>query len=83
MPDIEALPDPKRFLLQLTSQGRNREARKRLLPKASSGASVGPEYNSCLSEFVTEKWNWERASTNAPSLRRLLLRLDRFDPKGN
>lgn len=83
MPDIEALADPKRFLLDLTSQGRNREVNKRLLPRPSSDAHVGPEYNSCLSEFVLEKWNWKLPSTNAPSLRRLLVRLDRFHPVGS
>lgn len=71
----EALPNPKEALIRLASETRHRNLRDGLTPRPGSGAAVGPEYNSILERYVWEQWEIEEAAENAPSLARLLQRL--------
>lgn len=71
----EDIADPKETLIRLAAQTRHRNIRDGLVPRPGSGASVGPEYNSILEEYIWDHWDLERAAQSAPSLARLL---DRF-----
>jgi hypothetical protein len=76
----EALPDPKRTLLQLAAKARKAEVRHRLLPRRNSSAIQGPDYNGCLAEYVASHWNPSTASLLCPSLERCRQRIQSFQP---
>jgi len=79
----EALPDPKRALLQLATRTRKAEVRHRLLPRRSSSAMQGPDYNGCLAEYVASHWKPSAASLLCPSLAKCRIRIAEFDPDAN
>ena len=64
-PDL--LQDPKNTLIQLAKRSRKRVIREDIVP-INSNAAIGPNYNGCLSEFIYQSWNVERAITRSPSL---------------
>jgi hypothetical protein len=66
-PNPEALPDPKRYLLNL-ARSAPRELRNDLLPMKGAAASQGFGYNARLREFVEAGWSAERASSRSQSL---------------
>ncbi len=76
----ESLADPKRRLVELARESRSAEVRARVAPKRGSTAQQGPEYNACLSEFVSGEWNPIAAGANSASLERALNALRRFQP---
>lgn len=71
-------PDPQRAMFSLAKKSQSGEIRRGLPP--SKGQKVGTDYNPILSEFVSSKWNPERASNNAKSLRRARDRILAFAP---
>ena len=73
--DVEAIADPKLYLLNLAKRGR-RDIRNDLLPRAGVLAYQGFGYNQRLSEFVSQIWCPERASEKSDSLRRAIDRID-------
>jgi hypothetical protein len=73
-PNPEDLPHPKEALIRLASETRHRNIREGLVPRPGSGATVGPEYNSILEEYIWDRWDLEAAAQTAPSLARLLER---------
>ena len=79
-PMPETLENPKGALVGLARHSRHRSIRERVVPKAGSTAQQGPDYNSCLREFVAAPWNVRSAARNAPSLSRALTRLKSFKP---
>ena len=69
------IPNPKEFLVDL-ARGCKKSLRDQLVPpRRAATARVGPEYNSCLSQFVRDDWNLERAAAASPSLKRTLDRI--------
>ena len=76
----EALPDPKRNLVELARKSRRKQIREDIVPRIGSTAQIGPGYNACLSEFVQSVWDVESAANRAASLRRTLDRLSTFRP---
>ena len=70
------IPQPKEFLVSLARGSKKKSLRDQLVPpRRAATAKVGPEYNSCLSEFVRDDWNLERAAAASPSLERTLNRI--------
>jgi len=78
--DPETLADPKRTLVQLASKARKADVRRRLVPKKNMTAIQGPEYNSCLSEFVGTAWNPLASALVCPSLAKCCQRIIEFTP---
>jgi hypothetical protein len=76
----EQLADPKKALVDLARTSRSATIRNRLVPKSASTAKQGPDYNSCLSEFVSDNWNVDQACENSASLQRTVERLATFSP---
>lgn len=68
----ESLPDPKAKLISL-AQGAPRKIRVGMTPMGS--ASIGPEYNDLLSQFIADRWSIARAVERAPSLARARCRI--------
>lgn len=76
----ESLDDPKRALVQLASKARKADVRRRLVPRKNMTAVQGPEYNSCLAEFVASAWSPSAASLVCPSLAKCCKRISEFQP---
>jgi hypothetical protein len=71
----DELDDPKRSLLSLAAHSRSSRLRTDLLPASGSTATVGPDYNNRLSQFIHTGWNVFEAEKNSESLRRAVLRI--------
>jgi hypothetical protein len=76
----ETLADPKRTLVQLATKARRSDVRRRLVPRQHMTAVQGPEYNSCLSEFVASAWSPSASSLVCPSLAKCCKRINEFHP---
>ncbi len=63
--------DPKNKLIQLAKRSNKRTIREDIVP-INRNASIGPNYNGCLSEFVFNHWNIENAILHSQSLKRTL-----------
>jgi hypothetical protein len=82
IPDqVEAIPDPKRELINLARRARRRDLREDICPPDNSTRTVGPNYNSRLSAFVQRHWNPNIARARAESLARTIDRLIAFNPQ--
>ena len=57
------------------NQIRSSRLRTDLLPTSGSTATVGPDYNNRLSQFIHTGWNVFEAEKNSESLRRAVLRI--------
>lgn len=79
--DVEAIPDPKRELIQLARRARKREVREDICPPTHSTRTVGPNYNARLSAFVQQQWDPSAARERAKSLARTIDRLIAFRPQ--
>lgn len=80
--DVDAIPDPKDFLINLVGASRRRALREDIVPPAHSRRPQGPDYNGRLAEFVHKYWNPQVAADKSPSLRRAVHLLDKFMPSG-
>lgn len=69
----EFLADPKSTLIQL-AQKAPRKIRVGLTPTGK--ASIGPDYNDLLADFIESSWSAEKASARAPSLASARRRID-------
>jgi len=78
--NVDEEPDPKQLLIALAKRSRKRELREAIVPRPRSIASIGPDYNGCLSSFVYEAWNLNEAANNSPSLCKCIKSIDRFNP---
>ncbi|MGB8980464.1 MAG: hypothetical protein WCC12_01165 [Anaerolineales bacterium] len=79
--DVEAIADPKRFLVNLARSSRSRTVRDDLVPREQSTARVGPNYNGSLIQFVQAHWQLGEARRNAPSLEGMYRKLMDFKPE--
>jgi hypothetical protein len=64
----ENLADPKQTLISLARRSRKRTIREGLVPRAGSGASVGPTYASDIRQFGRTQWRPLVAAEYAPNL---------------
>lgn len=69
--------DPKNTLIQLARRSRIRRIREDVVP-INENASIGPNYNGCLMEFVIKKWNIQTALTRSTSLLKAFNKLENF-----
>jgi hypothetical protein len=76
--DVDAIRDPKRFVLDLSRHSRDTELKVDILPPSGSSRIQGPNYNGRMIRFIRERWNPDRASRRSQSLRRALHRLRTF-----
>ena len=74
----EAELNPKRSLINLARRSRKKRLAEEMAPALGSSASIGPLYNSRLSDFVNSAWNINRAKVLADSLSRTIDRLAVF-----
>lgn len=74
-PENEA--HPKKTLIALTKRSRKRSIKEDIIP-INNNASIGPNYNGRLMEFVSGRWNISRAMTRSESLRRAFVKLELF-----
>ena len=79
--DIPARPervkDPKRRLVNVARNSRFSRIKRLLVPAPSSTATEGPAYTSEMQQFVRDRWDLERATERAPSLRRCVRAIQR------
>jgi hypothetical protein len=75
--NIERVADPKAELFRILRRCRKRLIREDILPK-DEYASLGPNYNERLCEFIVHHWNIERAIKRSDSLRRTMMHLEKF-----
>jgi hypothetical protein len=80
--DPDKIEDPKAVLIQLVKRCRNRGIREDILPK-NEFATVGPNYNGRLGEFVINHWSISRAMKRSDSLKRAMLHLSNFKSNYN
>jgi hypothetical protein len=78
--DVEGIPNPKQFVVNLARHSRKRDMRVALVPEDGSTAKVGPDYNGRLMHFVETSWDPAVAKAYSPSLRKTIDALDRFRP---
>lgn len=74
------VPDPKKFLLDLTRRSRKKDIQIDLLPRKDSTARVGPNYNQALIYFLYKHWRLEEAIKYSASLNRMYRSLCNFNP---
>lgn len=77
---VDQLRDPKQTLLQLAKKSRKRRLREAIVPAENSTATIGPDYNGALGEFVRTTWDIAEARIHSESLRRTVLALQHFQP---
>jgi hypothetical protein len=78
--NVDEIPKPKEFVVNLARRSRKRDIRADLVPEEGSTAKVGRNYNGRLMCFVESSWDPSVAGARSPSLRRAIDALDRFQP---
>lgn len=68
--DPDAVPNPKRLLVDLAHGSRRRDIRQDMVPRPGSGRPVGPAYASRLIEFAATAWRPDVAAQRSDSFRR-------------
>lgn len=76
--NLESIPNPKEFLLDLAKRGAPRDVKRDLLPERGAKASQGLGYNRRLCDHVNRFWSPRRAARRSDSLSRLISRLIEF-----
>jgi len=71
-------PDPKQTIIRLAKRSRNRKIREDIVP-INENATIGPNYNGCLMNFVFHKWNIKNALTRSRSLEKTFFKLKNFN----
>ncbi len=69
----DSLPAPKAELIAISQHSRHRKIRMGFKPTGS--ATIGPDYNRLLGDFIHNSWSAEVASQASPSLARARNRL--------
>jgi hypothetical protein len=77
---VEEMTDPKNFLINLSRKSKKRYIREAIVPENKSTASIGKNYNDCLSVFVNQYWNLAEARLHSQSLNKALIALENFEP---
>ncbi|MCI5151167.1 MAG: hypothetical protein D3916_17590 [Candidatus Electrothrix sp. MAN1_4] len=71
----DELDDPKRCLLSLAAHSRSGRLRADLISAPGSTATVGPDYNNRLANFIRTDWDVFEAEKNSESLYRAAVRI--------
>ena len=79
--DVDAIPDPKKCLIELARRSRRRDIREDIVPPKNTTRQVGPSYNPRLSGFVMQHWSSLRAALRSRSLERALNAVRTFHPE--
>ncbi len=79
--DVDAIPDPKRFLVDLARTSKSARVRDAICPTVRSGRRVGPGYDVMLTEFVRDRWDMAIAAKRSDSFARCLRSLTRIGSK--
>lgn len=77
--DPESVSDPKNTIIQLAGKSKIRRIREEIVP-IGPGASIGPNYNGCLGEFIMQNWSVENAVKKSRSLEKAYKKLENFQP---
>jgi hypothetical protein len=77
-PDLIA--DPKQTLIELARRSRRGALKTAIVPREGSTAFQGPDYNSCLGDFVRNRWDSNSARGRSPSLNRAWGRFMSYEP---
>jgi hypothetical protein len=77
----DEVDNPKRFLINLAAKSRSKEIRESIAPSLNSSASIGPDYNGKLTEFVQREWRVKEAIKNSPSLAKAFQAIKSFSPR--
>ncbi|EKD55681.1 MAG: hypothetical protein ACD_59C00075G0002 [uncultured bacterium] len=77
--DVDKMPNPKEFIINLAKRSKNREIKSALIPL--SNAKIGPDYNAVLSKFVCESWDFNEAAKHSKSLLKTIKNIDNFKPE--
>jgi hypothetical protein len=64
----EALPDPKRSMVELAQHSRRRSVRNEMVPSPGSGQREGPGYSGRMIEFAQSYWRPDEAAQRVDSL---------------
>lgn len=75
----EAILNPKEYIVQLARKSRIRKIKEALVPFGT--ATVGPNYNFTVAEFILKKWKIDSAVQNSKSLSGLIKALNSFEAK--
>lgn len=78
--DVEAIADPKAFLIDLARQSPNGELRSDIVPPKGSKRIIGPNENGRMIAFVQEDWDISSAQQYVPSLTRAVQAVATFVP---
>ena len=76
----DEIADPKQALINLARRSRRKILKESIVPRTGSTATQGPDYNSCLGDFVRNHWDSNTAKDHSPSLNRAWQRIMSFDP---
>lgn len=68
----ENLQDAKQALVNLARRSRRRDIREEIVPRESSGRSVGPGYAGRIIDYASTTWRPEIAAGYAPTLQKAL-----------
>ncbi|MFQ5630810.1 MAG: hypothetical protein ACE5I1_18720 [bacterium] len=74
--NTESIDNPKEYIVRIARKSRKRRIREALVPFGT--ATVGPNYNFALTEFILNKWKIEKAIENSQSLSRAIKSLNNF-----
>jgi hypothetical protein len=77
-PDVEQIPEPKQYLIQLAKKSRKLYLRDSIVPTDKTTAKIGKNYNAVLIQFIQEYWQVEAAQINSRSLERTMRTLTVF-----
>jgi hypothetical protein len=72
--------DPKQTLINLARRSRRKTLKDSIVPRTGSTATQGPDYNSCLGDFVRKHWDSKTARDHSPSLNRAWQQIMSFEP---
>jgi hypothetical protein len=78
--EVDAISDPKQLLINLAARSKKRELRQAIAPHAGKTATIGPNYNGKLKEFVITDWQAKIAACCSPSLQRTVNAIATFEP---
>lgn len=73
----ESINDPKNTLISLARRSRKRVIREDIVP-INETASIGPNYNGRLMQFVFGSWDLDNAMGNSRSLTKAIKKLEDF-----
>ena len=76
--NTDIIPDPKKHLISIARKSKKGWVKRDIPPIAKSTASVNPNYNQRLVDFITEQWSPHDASTSSGSLKKALSDIERL-----